>query len=140
MPILLLCFTVRKPGTTFQEYKAYYEQHHSKNIYTFLGDDSPSTYSRHYVERPSDGNSSHIEANGSPALFITGEAQDFEYDGITIMTWDDEAAFTSMVHKFSDPEVIRQFSEDEEKFLDRSKIVLLSVGKVPVPPPECRAL
>jgi hypothetical protein len=67
LPILLLCFTVRKPGTTFQEYKAYYEQHHSKNIYGFLGDDSPATYSRHYVERPEDGNSSHIPAHGDPA-------------------------------------------------------------------------
>jgi hypothetical protein len=68
LPILLLCFTVRKPGTTFQEYKAYYEQHHSKNIYGFLGDDSPATYSRHYVERPEDGNSSQIPAHGDPAF------------------------------------------------------------------------
>lgn len=140
MPILLLCFTVRKPGTTFQEYKAYYEQHHSKNIYDFLGDDSPATYSRHYVERPSDGDSSHIAAQGAPALFLTGQAEDFVYDGVTLMTWANEAAYINMTKKFTDPDVARRFAADEEVFLDRSKVVLMSVGEVPVPPPNGRAL
>lgn len=140
MPILLLCFTIRKPGVSFQDYKSYYEQHHSKNIYDFLGDDSPATYSRHYVERPGDGDSSHIAANGSPAFFLTGQAAEFAYDCVTLMTWDDEEAYIKMTQKFSDPDVGSRFAADEEFFLDRSKVVLMSVGEVPFPPPHGRAL
>lgn len=140
MPILLLCFTVRKPGLSFQEYKSYYEQHHSKNIYGFLGEDSPYTYSRHYVERESDGDSSYIPATGDPALFLTGKAADFIYDGVTIMTWENEAAYINMTKKFTQPDVVAKFAADEEVFLDRSKTVLMSVGKFPAAPPSDRAL
>jgi hypothetical protein len=140
MPILLLCFTVRKPGMSFQDYKAYYEQHHARNACMFLGEDQPSTYSRHYVLRDSDGDSSHIKAHGDPALFITGKAADFVYDCVTIMTWDDQASYTRMTQKFASPDVVSKFTADEEVFLDRSKIVLMSVGEVPVPPPDGRAL
>ncbi|KAJ9610298.1 hypothetical protein H2200_005075 [Cladophialophora chaetospira] len=140
MSIMLLCFTVRKPGMSFQDYKAYYEQHHSKNIYDFLGDDSPATYSRHYVERPSDGDSSHIAAHGAPAIFLTGQPENFVFDAVTIMTWENEEAYISMTKKFTDPDVVSRFTADEEVFLDRSKVVLMSVGRVPVTPPSGRAL
>lgn len=119
MAITVLCFTVRKPGMTFQDFKLYYEQHHSVNAVTYLGNDAPSTYSRHYVERKRDGESSHTAANGSPPLFFTGLADSFEYDCVTVMTWKDAAAMDSMAKKFSQPDVVASFAADEEKFLDR---------------------
>ena len=140
MPIVVLCFTVRKPGTTFQDYKSYYELHHSKNVRGYLGDDYPATYTRHYVERSSDGDSSHISANGTPAAFLTGSAAEFTYDCVTIMTWQDQEAYERMVTKFADPEVVRQFVADEEMFIDRPKTVLMSLGEVPRTPPKGQAM
>jgi hypothetical protein len=140
MTILVLCFTTRKPTLSFTDYKTYYETIHSRNIYTLFGPHSPSTYSRHYVSRSSDGTSDHIPSTGSPITFLTGRALDFPYDCVTVMTWDSEEAYVAMTEKFQDPEVARRFAEDEERFLDRSKTVLMSLGEVPVRVPEARAL
>lgn len=112
----LVALLKKKSDVSFEFMQDYYENRHAPYVSQILpvGND----YRRNYVKR--------LRVNGV-------EVDDcFEYDVVTEMWFDDEAAYGKFAAAISDEEIRRKVAADEEKFLDRSKSVIMIVE-------ECRS-
>ncbi|MDO8862281.1 EthD domain-containing protein [Haliea sp. E1-2-M8] len=101
----------RKPGTSFEEFKEYYESTHRK-----LGERALPT-AKKYIRR-----------------FLTPypeqetvERPETEFDVITEIWFEDKDAFESAVTALAAPNLQAEIVEDESRFMDRSKISLFTV-------------
>ncbi|WP_176590509.1 MULTISPECIES: EthD domain-containing protein [Sphingobium] len=101
----------KRSDVDFEYFKDYYENQHAPYASEILpvGRD----YRRNYVKR--------LRANGV-------EVDDaFEYDVVTEMWFDDEVGYERFSAAMADAEIRRKIIADEEKFLDRSKSVIMIV-------------
>ena len=123
--ILLLAY--RKPGTTPEEFKAHYEGTHMPLVRALAGEHYPLSHTRRYIHRaPGRG---ETERNAQyPASIIMGTQADFDFDAISELTFEDQAAFQSFFDFMTQPENAAKLAADEELFLDRSKMPIVIVG------------
>jgi hypothetical protein len=102
----LIALVRRKPGISKEEFKAYYETHHSK-----LGEKHLPPYCIKYMRR-------YMEPIASPMK--PGQAPGPDYDCMVEFWFPDEAQYrafeASVAAKAEDVKLI---VEDEEKFVDR---------------------
>ncbi|UZW57513.1 EthD domain-containing protein [Sphingobium sp. JS3065] len=101
----------KRGDVDFEYFKDYYENKHAPYASEVLpvGRD----YRRNYVKR--------LRVNGV-------EVDDaFEYDVVTEMWFDDEAGYEKFAAAMANDEIRRNIISDEEKFLDRSKSVIMIV-------------
>jgi hypothetical protein len=98
----------RKPGTTHEQFREYYETKHSLLAVRLL----PffQSYTRNYIRQ--DGG---FKPAGGPAL---GAAADF--DVVTELVFENQAAYDKMLDALKDPSIRDQIVKDEENFMDRS--------------------
>jgi uncharacterized protein (TIGR02118 family) len=90
----------KRPGTTAEELKDYYENHHVPLVLSLAA--LPRVYKRNYVVR---GDAANRE---SPTI---------DFDVVSEMVWDDRAGFENWIKVLGVPEI----AEDEARFLDRAK-------------------
>lgn len=83
---------------------------------------------RNYVETAPEGASSRNPQ--TPAVLVTGNQADFDFDAYAELTFADQAALTAFVAKTQAPDAAAQIAADEEKFLDRSKTGIVMMGDV----------
>jgi hypothetical protein len=103
----LLILIKRRPGTSIQAFREYYENHHSK-----LGGDIGVTvgmihYARRYLE----------PLNGG----------ELEYDVLTECWFKDRDKFEMIAAALSRGEVSPEVAADEARFMDRTKTRFLKV-------------
>jgi uncharacterized protein (TIGR02118 family) len=101
----------RKPGTTMEEFREYYETSHRK-----LGERVLPTAQR-YVRRYL---TPFSPDPGAPP-------QEPEFDVITEIWFEDRAAFETAIASLGEPSTAREIMEDEARFMDRSRIRLFTV-------------
>jgi len=126
--ILLLVY--RKPGTTPEEFKAHYEGIHVPLERALAGEYYPLSHTRRYIDRaPGRADNGETERNAQyPASIIMGTQADFDFDAISELTFEDQAAFQSFFDFMTQPENAAKLAADEELFLDRSKMPIAIVG------------
>lgn len=120
--IKIIYFLKRKPGITPQQFRAHYESSHvtlAKQHIGHLLQDYVRNYPTFALLNPS-----NIPAGTVPAPYDIG------YDCITEMYVADQAALEEMTRIFNDPVVNPILVEDELKFLDREKTVMIMVDVV----------
>ncbi|MCJ1448778.1 MAG: hypothetical protein MMC23_009296 [Stictis urceolatum] len=120
MPVRALIIVHRKPGLTFAEFKHHYETVHVPLLQKIGGSDFPRSHRRMYVQRTEDGD----------AVLFQGQQSDVKYDCICETTCESQEALQAWIEKVAEPENARLIKEDEEKFLDPSKNVILMLGEV----------
>src|SRR5215470_17918869 len=122
--ILLLAY--RKPGTTPDEFKAHYEGIHVPLERALAGEYYPLSHTRRYIQRaPGRG---ETERNAQyPASIIMGTQADFDFDAISELIFEDQAAFQRFFDFMTQPEQAAKLAADEELFLDRSKMPIVVV-------------
>ncbi|MCW1383611.1 EthD domain-containing protein [Novosphingobium sp. KCTC 2891] len=120
--IKTIYFLKRKPGITPEEFRAHYESSHVLLAEKYIGH-LLQDYIRNY---PTFAllNPSNIPAGTVPAPY------DIDYDCITEMHVADQAAIEEMTRIFNDPAINPILVEDELKFLDRDKTVMIMVDVV----------
>jgi hypothetical protein len=103
----LLILIKRRPGTSIQEFRDYYETKHSK-----LGGDIGATVGMiHYVRR-------YLQPlNGG----------ELEYDVLTECWFNDRDKFETIAGALSKGQVAPEVAADEERFMDRTKTRFLKV-------------
>jgi uncharacterized protein (TIGR02118 family) len=101
----LIAFVRRKPGTTKQQFKDYYENYHSK-----LGEKFLPPLCKKYLRR-------YIEAVRHPMK--TDQPPHPEFDCLVEFWFDSEADCRAFEASVSDPETMKYIVADEEKFVDR---------------------
>ncbi|KAL6229631.1 hypothetical protein BDW75DRAFT_235050 [Aspergillus navahoensis] len=125
MPFKVLYYVARKPGLTPSEFKTHYDTVHMPLIKSLAGDDFPTCHRRLYLARPEPG-----EDNSYPVVAFAGLQDHFDYDCITEVTFEDEAAFKKFFGRRSEPGTKEIVDADEEKFVDRTKFRVVVVGGV----------
>lgn len=108
----ILTLLRRKPGTSVEQFRAYYEGRHARLGEHFLKGRS-TRYQRRYltpVGHPTDGAS----AEGG-------------YDCLTEMWFRDEAQWHEMIALLSAPGNGEQVIADEERFMDRAAMRMFTV-------------
>lgn len=120
--IKIIYFLKRKPGISAEQFRAQYEDSHvllAKKYIGHLLNDYVRNYPTFALLNPS---------NIPPGT--TPEPYDIGYDCITEMHVPDQAAIEEITRIFNDPEINPILVEDELRFLDRDKTVMIMVDVV----------
>lgn len=96
MPYRALVVFTRKPDESPAVFEKHFEQDIINIIKNNAGDTFPTSHTRMYVKRS--------EEPGYPADIIVGEQEDFPFDGISIIEFEDEAAAKRFMAKIEVPE------------------------------------
>lgn len=120
--IKIIYFLKRKPGTTPEQFRQHYETSHVLLAKKYIGHllvDYIRNYPTFAVLNPS-----NIPEGTAPEPYDTG------HDCITEMHVADQAAVEEITRIFNDPAINPILVEDELKFLDRDKTVMIMVDVV----------
>ena len=133
MPFTILLFLYRNPNLSPSAFKAHYETTLIPLLRSIAGDTFPTSHTRRYIRR-SEPNPDEPEAEeGINAKYsitvLLGKQTDFEYDAFAELIFDDEVAFKSFMAVVGKNENAKKLAEDEEKFLDRSRMKAVVVGE-----------
>ncbi|HEY9263456.1 MAG TPA: EthD domain-containing protein [Mycobacterium sp.] len=109
--ISVVVFLKRKPGTTKEEFAEYYNSVHAKMAEALFGHLYES-YTRNLVR--TSGALASAVPDGAAA-----EGDDL-YDAITVITFANREALAEMQRLTQEPDQLKAFLDDEDKFLDRS--------------------
>ncbi|KAJ5665785.1 uncharacterized protein N7477_008233 [Penicillium maclennaniae] len=133
MTIKVLIHAYRKPGISPSVFKQLYEAHIDLLKY-ISGDDFPLSHKRSYIARStidSSAESLTTPRNAStPARVIVGLQSDFDFDAYAELTFEDKTAYDAFLAKVYAPEAAAKIAADEEKFLDRSTLAIVTLGDV----------
>lgn len=120
--IKIIYFLKRKPGTTPEHFREHYESSHvllAKKYIGHLLHDYVRNYPTFALLNPS-----NIPAGTAPAAYDIG------YDCITEMHVADQQTVEEITRIFNAPDINPILVEDELKFLDRDKTVMIMVDVV----------
>jgi len=106
-----ICLLKRKPGMSFDDFKAYYETHHKRFGETYLPEGA--RFIRRYM---------HAVANP-----MTGDVPELDYDVITETFFASREEWEATMAIYAEPALAAEMAEDEEKLFDRSKITFAIV-------------
>ncbi|MCJ1290848.1 hypothetical protein MMC34_002390 [Xylographa carneopallida] len=124
MPYTIACFLWRAPHLTPAEFKAHYETKHVPLLRSVLGPVFPKTHTRYYLPKHtalSSPDGSTATTAYVPTVF-GGNPEDFSYDVIAKLVFEDENGFQAFHARLMDPEVAKLVCEDEERFLARGML------------------
>lgn len=129
MPFTFLLFIPRNPALTPTEFKTHWETIHIPLLKSIAGPLFPLTHTRHYISRPAqdpshpDPKSNSDKDNEAwPAAVLVGTQEDFTYDGIAELVFENEVAFHTFMAKMGEEENAKRISEDEERFIVRERM------------------
>ncbi|KAI0553954.1 EthD domain-containing protein [Xylaria curta] len=129
MPYSVLIFAYRKPGTTPEQFKAHYEGSHVPLVRELARASFPLSHARRYLHRSENQADSNTVRNlSTPATVLIGTQDDFDYDAIAELTFEDAAAFQTFFGRMQQPEIAAKIAADEEKFLDRTRMPVVVLG------------
>ena len=115
MPFTVLLLACRKPDLSPSEFKAHYEDVHMPLLRRLGGPLFPSTHTRKYLQ----------VMNVLPGL-----QQDFPYDSLSEITFEDEQHFQKFMERISDPDRVAERQADEARFLVPERTAIVIVGDV----------
>ena len=132
MPVTAIIYATRKQGVTPAEFKKHYEESHVPLVKSISGYLFPKSHTRFYVQRTHTGDPSDKPNKGYPATVLVGGQEAFDYDAYAELVFEDMQAFQQFMGCVTQPEAAKKIAEDEEKFLERSKMIAALVDDVKV--------
>lgn len=130
MTYKMVIFANRKPGVSLEEYKDHYENIHVPLVKSLAGDEAfPLSHQRSYIGRAPLPEGAEAGSVGTP-LAVMGDASDFTWDSMSILTFKDEEHFNKAMGVLTDPEKRAKISADEETFVDQSSLKAVILGEV----------
>ncbi len=130
MPSVLI-FAYRELGTTPEQFKAHYEGSHVPLVRELAGASFPLSHTRRYLHRTQNQADSNTARNPStPATVLIGTQDDFDYDAIAELTFEDAAAFQTFFSLMQQPENAAEIAADEDKLLDRTRMPIVVLGDI----------
>ncbi|SCW38016.1 EthD domain-containing protein [Sphingobium faniae] len=109
----------RKPGLSFEQFKAHYEASHVQLAHKYMGH-LFTEYRRNYTVPFSE----HHGDDPNPGF------ADSPYDCVTEIRLTDHAAWEEMQRIAGDPVIGPILQEDEERFMDRSALKIFEVAEI----------
>lgn len=122
MTFTVLITVWRKPGMSMEAFYDHYENVHMPLIRELAGDKIPISHNRLYVERTGPGLKERMV---QPSECGDG----IDYDAVAELNFEDEAHNLAYWKVLYAPEAQGRLTEDEYKFMDRSKLRIVSMYK-----------
>lgn len=119
----IIMFIKRKSGLTLQEFKDYYENRHASLALRLVP--QIAEYTRNYIIPGESYQPAHL-ANVNKEV-------DAAFDVVTEITFKTDADYQKMVATLAEPKMGKLLADDEEKFVDRSAIVMYFVDEKRTP-------
>lgn len=95
-------------------------------IKSIAGKHFPITHTRHYISRT-------VSENGTwPANVLIGTPEDFTFDAVAELVFEDEPAFRRFLKIISEPEAAARIAEDEKNFMVRDLMKIVVKGKASI--------
>jgi hypothetical protein len=129
MTFKLLLFATRKPTLTPAEFRTHWETVHTPLIQSIAGSAFPLSHTRRYIARTPSPSSTSDTSNTWPAAVLVGAQEDFSYDGIAELVFEDQGAFEKFMGVVSGEEAAKRIADDEEAFLAREKLRAVVLGE-----------
>ena len=114
-PVTALLFCHRLPTLTPTQFRSYVEENHVPFVKSLLGSNYPQTHMRYYTNKDSG------YAVGAPAPT--------DADLVAVITYQSEEAMQSSMRARLADGTREQIQADEDRFMDRSKVRLIVLGK-----------
>src|SRR4051812_39437314 len=115
MTFRILIKVFRKPGMAPQEFQSHYEDTHVPLVKSLAGSRFPLSHTRRYLQRSSDAVSNYA------AVILSGTQEDFGYDALTEMAFEDEGTLQSFFGFMNTLDVKEKIDADCAKFMDLTK-------------------
>ncbi len=115
----LIFLLKRKPGTTKEAFRDYYERSHVRLAQKYIGH-LLTEYRRNYPR----------SVTQNPTEFGRNTPEPFEYDVVTEMRFKSDEAFAEFEEILKDPKINPTLIEDERKFLERKAVVMLMCEEI----------
>lgn len=109
---------------TPEEFKDHYDNVHVPLVRELSGPHFPLHHRRQYIKRL------QREDGTYPAAVISGGQEDFGFDCVAELVYEDEAHFQASGAALSAQETGKQIYEDCAKFMDMNKAQIVVVGEV----------
>lgn len=103
MTVTVITLLKRRPDMSKADFIAYYEEHHRR-----IGEQVLAGYATRYVRR-------HLHS-------MDGTEQPEDADVVTEVDYPDAETRDACFASFTDPEITKLITEDEERLFDRSRI------------------
>ncbi|KAI0868280.1 EthD domain-containing protein [Hypoxylon argillaceum] len=130
MAYSLLVFLSRKPGTTPEQFKDYYNNSHLPLYRNLVGSRFSVLHTQRYLHRTTAPSDSNTPRNPStPASVFLGTQADFDYDVVVTIDFKDAEAFQAFYEYVQQPDIAAAVAADEERFLDRSQTRTAVLGE-----------
>jgi len=120
MTFTVLVYLWRKPDLTPAQFKHYYDKVHLPLVASIAKDAFPQSHIRRYTA---------LKEDGSGPSVMMGDPTGFDYDVLAEITCDDAGAFQRFVDVVRHPDNAQTIAEDEDRFLDRSRMRVIIVGE-----------
>ncbi|KAJ4304935.1 hypothetical protein N0V90_000463 [Kalmusia sp. IMI 367209] len=130
MTYITMLFLTRKPTLTPEQFKAYYETKHIPYIKSLSGHLSPLRHRRWYLAHAGSEGSADPTIPNYPPLVLRGTSEEFDYDCIAEISWEDANTFQEFSKLLMDEEIAAKLAVDEEQFLVREKLRAVAIGEV----------
>ncbi|KAI0108098.1 EthD domain-containing protein [Daldinia grandis] len=121
MTFSVLVFGHRLPGVTPAQFKQRYDEHMSL-IQEITGACFPLSHTRRYIQR----------ADGHNAKVIAGSQEDFDFDVVAEMVFENEEVFDGFYEMVSNEDNSKIIDEDEKRFFDRKRVRVVVLGETEV--------
>ncbi|RAK94844.1 EthD domain-containing protein [Aspergillus ibericus CBS 121593] len=126
MPLTLLAYLYRKPGTTPAYFKDYYEHHHLPMVKQMTGASFPTRHKRYYLPRtPNNAGSMDLTNAYYAPTVLAGKPDDFPWDVYVEMVFQDRQHFQAFRDGLDAQG--ERVASDEMNFMDRTKVFVAEV-------------
>lgn len=129
MTYTIIIFVTRKPTITSEEFRDHWENKHIPLLKSLTGPLFPLQHKRRYfarIERKGFGGPANRD---HPPLVLRGSPEDFDFDGVAELTWEDEKKFQDYYKAIYETDAAAQLAKDEELFLDAGKMKSIVVSE-----------
>lgn len=127
MPYSVLMLIYRKPGTTPEQFKEHYENKHVPYMKEIGGKNFPLSHTRRYLQR-----TKTVDASTTvqfPAAVMAGSQEDFGYDAVSEMVFENAAALQTFHEILSRPDIVPGVAADCDAFMDAAKTKMVVLGE-----------
>lgn len=124
----IMLFVARKPTLTTDQFREHWENVHIPLLHELTGPLFPKQFNRRYLARTERMGFGGPANRDRPLLVLRGSLEEFDFDAIAEMTFENEKAFHEFYKCIYEAEAARRLAADEETFLDPGKMKIVVVG------------
>jgi hypothetical protein len=123
MPYTVIVYETRNPSLTPAEFANHYDNVHIPLLKEVVGQAFPVSHHRYYFKRvEGGGETTGTESGTAPPLVFYGTAEDFTYDAVVLMVFEDIEHFIRFKDAYDQSPRKAEIDAEEDTFIIKSRL------------------